>query len=387
MPFKYYDDEEILKPKTSGMFSDYEDMSSPIVPEQPKLTGFNLGNETALSPKPLNQPQDYTQQKMFGNMPVSQFVKLSGMLANALEPDGVGGRMGKAAASMAQQDEERAWKEKEYRALRNQRTLTNASTMLSKKYIQPTQKALLEKQYVSAWNELYPETPITSSNIRSEDDSAYWDNVKAILGDKELSQQQKYDNILELSFHHKKIDPDKYLSLGKPPKEKTETRKAYTVGNRIEYYTKEEEEQAKKEGKLGGPRYKPTAEPNAEKTEKDAKKEALKQTDKFITDYNTKIKSLNSELSKISMADAAAKKAKKDEIDSYLKNRDEALRTKNYILNGGDVSKIKWGAGPVNQPAAQTQQNTKTYSQEDLEFTAKKYNMTVDQVKQKLGIK
>ena len=43
-------------------------------------------------------------------------------------------------------------------------------------------------------------------------------------------------------------------------------------------------------------------------------------------------------------------------------------------------------AGPgrqTNQPV----QNKQTYTQADLEFTAKKHNMTVDQVKQKLGIK
>lgn len=42
------------------------------------------------------------------------------------------------------------------------------------------------------------------------------------------------------------------------------------------------------------------------------------------------------------------------------------------------------GSGPTATTPAQPVQG---YSQEDLEFTAKKYNMTVDQVKQKLGIK
>jgi hypothetical protein len=58
------------------------------------------------------------------------------------------------------------------------------------------------------------------------------------------------------------------------------------------------------------------------------------------------------------------------------------------FMKRGEEQKQKYfdaraAAGATTTP----KQNEKTYSQADLEFTAKKHNMTVDQVKQKLRIK
>lgn len=96
-----YDEEKPLSSFNAEPYGDTT-FSTP----EPKLSGFNLGVQPEQPIKPTMQnPYDSWKTPVLGNIPLDRFVQLTGMMANAFDPDGPGGRMGKGLASMAAQGE------------------------------------------------------------------------------------------------------------------------------------------------------------------------------------------------------------------------------------------------------------------------------------------
>lgn len=160
--------------------------------------------------------------------------------------------------------------------------------------------------------------------------------------------EKNYGPAQTMQLFRGELAPDKLVPLKVQEAEaKSEAKNDAKTSDMKEY------ELAKKEGYKGNFEAWQTKKRTMEGTPASKKADkVVKDIDGYITRYDKKISDLEKRIDKASgeFGNPEASKVLSTARDKYIKQKEIAVNAKNYVLNGGDPNKIKWGGGQTTEP-------------------------------------